>query len=410
VYFIYLTRKRQIEKQNVLETELIITYFASQINSHANVDQLLWDVAKNCIRKLHFHDCIIYLYDDKKEFLIQKAAIGPKYAGDDQIDNPIVIPKGQGITGAVAQNGVSEIVNNTTADSRYIIDDLIRNAELTVPIVVNNEVLGVIDTEHPQRGFFSLRHKQILETIAFLCANQIQKIKAEEDKQSAMIELLENKKKAVESKLQSLRLQMNPHFLFNALNSIQQMILANEDVIATTYLSRFSKLLRSILVHSDQELISLKEEMDILKLYVELESIRFRESFSYTIACDQNIETEEIMIPSLLIQPFVENAIWHGLMHKDGQRVLSVSFTEEPDFLTCVIEDNGVGRQAARLANSTSGRDRKHSSKGILVSEERLKSTRNSNGKPGSIELIDLFDEKNRPSGTKVIIKFSILN
>ncbi|MBK8683878.1 MAG: histidine kinase [Bacteroidetes bacterium] len=301
-------------------------------------------------------------------------------------------------------------MNNTTEDSRYIIDDLKRNAELTVPIVVNNEVLSIIDTEHPQRGFFSLRHKHILETIAFLCANQIQKIKAEEDKQSAMIELLENKKKAVESKLQSLRLQMNPHFLFNALNSIQQMILANEDVIATKYLSRFSKLLRSILVHSDQELISLKDEMDILKLYVELESIRFRESFTYIIACDENIETEEIMIPSLLIQPFVENAIWHGLMHKDGQRVLSVTFTEEPDFLICVIEDNGVGRQAARLANSTSGRDSKHSSKGILVSEERLKSTQNSNGKPGSIELIDLYDKLNRPVGTKVIIKFSILN
>ncbi|MBL7766832.1 MAG: histidine kinase [Chitinophagaceae bacterium] len=409
-YFIYQNKKRHIEKQKILETELIITSFASTINSHTNVEALLWDVAKNCINKLHFHDCIIYLYDEQKEFLIQKAAIGPKYAGSDQIENPIIIPKGHGITGSVALKGVSEIVNNTTADSRYIVDDRKRHAELTVPIVVNHEVLGVIDTEHPQRGFFSMRHKHILETIAFLCANQIQKIKAEEDKQSAMIELLENKKKAVESKLQSLRLQMNPHFLFNALNSIQQMILANEDVIATKYLSRFSKLLRSILVHSDQELITLKEEMDILNLYVELESIRFRESFTYTITCDPHIEIEEIMIPSLLIQPFVENAIWHGLMHKDGQRMLTITFTEEPDYLTCVIEDNGVGREAARLANSHSGRDRKHSSKGILVSEERLKSTKNANGKPGSIELIDLYDDLNRPSGTRVVIKFSILN
>ncbi len=410
IYIVTYYRKRQIEKQNILETELVITYFASQINSHKNTDLLLWDIAKNCISRLHFHECIIYLLDENKEFLVQKAAFGPKNTDGYRIDRPINIPVGHGITGSVAKTGVAEIVNDTNLDARYIVDDKRRNAELAVPIIVDNHVLGVIDSEHPQRNFFTKRHKQILETIAFLCANQLQKIKADEEKQSATIELLENKQKAAESKLQSLRLQMNPHFLFNALNSIQQMILANEDVIATRYLSRFSKLLRSILVYSDKELISLKDEIEMLKLYVELESIRFKESFTYSITCDKAIETEEIMIPSLLIQPFVENAIWHGLMHKEGNRVLTISFSEQVDFLQCVVVDNGIGRQAAKQANSSSGRDKKHTSKGISVSEERLKGIRNGNGKTGYIDIIDLTDESGKPSGTKIVINFSILN
>ena len=403
-------RKQQIEKRNNLETELVITYFASQINSHNNIDDLLWDVAKNCISKLHFEDCVIYLKDEARNVLIQKAAYGPKNPLDYTIHQPIEIPVGKGISGTVAQTGKPEIINNTGEDARYIVDDKRRNAEIAVPILSNNKVIGVIDSEHKQRGFFTQKHLGILQTIAVLCANQIQKTKAEEEKQKATIELLENKQKAMESRLQSLRLQMNPHFLFNALNSIQQMILANEEMVATRYLSRFSKLLRTVLLHSDKESITLKEEIDILKMYVELESVRFKESFTYVISCDEDIETEEIKIPTLLIQPFVENAIWHGLMHKEGDRKLSVSFKEKADFLQCIIEDNGVGRKKAMEMKISTGQDKKHTGKGISVSEERLKTLKTADGKHGNIEIIDMVDTTGEPMGTQVIINFPIQN
>lgn len=226
-------------------------------------------------------------------------------------------------------------------------------------------------------------------------------------KQELQKQELITKQKLTESRLQSLRLQMNPHFLFNALNSIQQMILANEDVVATKYLSRFSKLLRTVLTHSDKESVSLKEEIEILKMYVELEAVRFKETFTYTIDSDEGIETDEIKIPTLLIQPFVENAIWHGLMHKEGNRHLSVVFTEKQDYLQCIIEDNGIGRRKAGEIKASSGTD-KHTSKGISVSEERLKTLTNRLGMHGNIVIDDLMNESGEAAGTQVVLNFPI--
>jgi LytS/YehU family sensor histidine kinase len=185
------------------------------------------------------------------------------------------------------------------------------------------------------------------------------------------------------------------------------MILANEEMVATKYLSRFSKLLRAILVHSDKETISLKEELEILNLYVELESIRFKGSFSYEVICDDNIDTDEIKIPTLLVQPFVENAIWHGLMHKEGERKLRVEFSEQGDFISCVIEDNGVGRKKAAEMKMTTAPDKKHTSKGIEVSKERLKAMQ-CDGVEGTITIHDLTDQQGNAAGTKVEIIFPV--
>jgi ligand-binding sensor domain-containing protein/putative methionine-R-sulfoxide reductase with GAF domain len=401
-------RRRQERKRNELEAELVITYFASQINRHQHTDELLWDVAKNCISKLQFEDCVIYLKDPSRDTMVQKAAYGPKNPVDFTIHQPLEIRVGEGIVGTVASTGKFELVANTEDDERYIEDDKRRYSEIAVPIIIDNEVIGVIDSEHSQKNFFTSRHLQILSTVAVLCANQIQRTRAEEEKQKTRLELLENKQKAMESRLQSLRLQMNPHFLFNALNSIQQMILANEDIVATKYLSRFSKLLRAILVHSDKETISLKEELEILKLYIELESIRFKDSFSYTIVVDEEIETEEVKIPTLLVQPFVENAIWHGLMHKEGERKLKVEFREEGDFIKCIIEDNGIGRKKATDMKMINGQDKKHTSKGIAVSKERLRTLKTGNGREGTVTIIDLEGKDAAPAGTRVEINFPV--
>lgn len=397
-------RKQQLRQREQLETELVINYFASQINQQQNTDALLWDVAKNCISRLNFADCVIYLKDEERNVLVQKAAYGPKNPVDYTIHQPIEITVGKGITGTVAATGIAEVINNTELDARYIVDDSRRFSEISIPILSGNKVIGVIDSEHPRKNFFTAKHLQILSTIAVLCANQLQKIKADEEKQKATIELLENKRRAMESRLQSLRLQMNPHFLFNALNSVQQMILANEEMVATRYLSRFSKLLRTILIHSDKETISLREEMEMLNLYVELESVRFKEAFDYKIICGDDIDADEIKIPTLLIQPFVENAIWHGLMHKENNRLLMVKFTDEGNYIKCIVEDNGIGRKNAAAMKLAAGAG-KHTSKGIKVSEERLKAMGHS-GTPGSVTIIDLLDNEGNACGTRVEIIF----
>ena len=400
--------KRANAEHEELEAQLVIDYFASQIHSRLKTDDLLWDVAKNLIGKMGFEECMIYLWNDDKTVLIQKAGYGAKGSMDARMDKtPYHIRRGKGIVGAAVESKQTLLVNDTSADTRYFsADEKIMLSELCVPLVHDNEVLGAINIEHHEKNFFTAKHQKMLSTIAMLCANQLQRIQAEEEKQQARIEALENKQKAAETRLQSLRLQMNPHFLFNALNSIQQMILANEELVATRYLSRFSKLLRTILVHSDKEMVTLKEEIDILKLYVELESIRFKDSFNYEIIYD-DVEIEEVKVPTLLIQPFVENAIWHGLMHKEGTRNLKVEFTENHEFVKCIIEDNGIGRHNAQEFKIKSGQDKKHTSKGIQVSEERLRAMQY-NGVPGSIKIHDLIDAFGKPSGTQVEINFPI--
>lgn len=404
--------KRAMAEHEELEAQLVINYFASQIHSRYKTDELLWDVAKNLIGKLGFEDCMIYLWNEDKTLLVQKAGYGSKGSMQAIIDRKAYhIPKGKGIVGAAVESKQALLVNDTSKDDRYFTaDGKIMLSELCVPLVHDNEVLGAINTEHYEKNFFTAKHLKMLSAISLLCANQVQRIRAEEEKQQARIEVLQNKQKVTESRLQSLRLQMNPHFLFNALNSIQQMILANEEMVATKYLSKFSKLLRTILVHSDKEFVTLKEELEILHLYIELESIRFKSSFHFLIECDENIDAEEIRVPTLLVQPFVENAIWHGLMHKEGERFLQVKFFEADELLHCIVEDNGIGREKSREAKLATGQGAKHTSKGIKVSLERLNAMSNGNGRQGSLQIYDLKDETGNAAGTRVEIIFPTQN
>jgi putative methionine-R-sulfoxide reductase with GAF domain/two-component sensor histidine kinase len=411
-----IIKKREAEKtelqklktlgyQYQLEIEQVINYFATSLNEQITIDSMLWDVAKNCISRLDFEDCVIYLIDPRKNALIQKAAWGPKTTHENRINNPIEIPLGFGIVGAVALTAKPELINDTSRDSRYIVDDSRRLSEIAVPIIQDGKVVGVIDSEHSSKDFYTPRHLQILTTIAALLADKMKVSVAEANKQQAQFEALVSKQKAIEARLQSMRLQMNPHFLFNALNSIQQMILAGEETTATRFLSKFSRLLRMVLTHSDKEKISLKEELEILRLYVELESLRFKETFEFKITCDPSVEEEETTVPALFFQPFVENAIWHGLMHKEGNRRLSIHFgSKEDDVLVCTIEDNGIGREAAAFLKDHSLDGKKHTGKGVGVAVERLKAWNEQRNSNSSLAIIDLRDKNDLPAGTRVEI------
>ena len=161
---------KAISYQYQLEIEQVVNYFATSMSEQRTVDDMLWDVARNCISKLGFEDCVIYLKDNKRNMLVQKAAWGPKTAEENLIVNPIEIPVGKGIVGTVALTGKAELINDCSLDDRYIVDDKARYSELTVPMMNEGRLFGVIDSEHPQKNFYTERHLQILTTIASLCA------------------------------------------------------------------------------------------------------------------------------------------------------------------------------------------------------------------------------------------------
>lgn len=163
-----------------IKEQKILNYFATSLYGQNTVDDVFWDVAKNCISQLRFEDCVIYQYDDKRRVLVQKAAFGDKNPSKQQILNPIEIPLGKGIVGAVALTQKSEIVNNTSRDARYIIDDRRRYSEITVPVMVDGKVFGVIDSEHRQKGFYKRRHLKLLQKISETCGIKISRYLVEE--------------------------------------------------------------------------------------------------------------------------------------------------------------------------------------------------------------------------------------
>ncbi len=178
-----LSRSLQL-RQDIDET---INYFATSLYGKNTVDEILWDVAQNCIARLGFVDCVIYLLNDEQTALVQKAAYGNKNPEAYSILNPIVITLGEGIVGTVARTGKPEIVTDTTQDPRYIVDDEIRYAELAVPLLLQNEVIGVIDSEHPEKGFFQEHHLEALQTIAAICSSKIAQAIADEAAKKAKI-------------------------------------------------------------------------------------------------------------------------------------------------------------------------------------------------------------------------------
>ncbi len=212
----------------------------------------------------------------------------------------------------------------------------------------------------------------------------------------------------IDLELKSLRSQMNPHFIFNTLNTIQNAINTLDIRFASDYITRFGKLIRLVLESSKKNKVSFSTELEMLKLYIQLEAVRFSNKFSFNITRDYKIDGESCEIPSMVIQPFVENAILHGLTPKSGDNlVLNIDFKLVSDnILVCIVEDNGIGRRASEVLKRK--KMISHSSMGIEITEQRLNLYFKETGNKFSFEVIDLKDENNLPSGTRVEIVFAI--
>jgi ligand-binding sensor domain-containing protein len=215
---------------------------------------------------------------------------------------------------------------------------------------------------------------------------------------------LQMEKEIVELEQKALRLQMNPHFIFNALNSIQSQIGTGDGQTARYYLAKFSRLMRQILDNSRNTTITLEEEVSTLENYLLIEKFCNGDQFDYTIQVHEGLSPDYIRMPPMLLQPFVENAIKHGLKFREGFRgVITVDFELEKNLLRCTIADNGIGRVRSAELNKA-GKEGYHKSTALLVTQERLDLLRG-NQAFTPLEIIDLLNEQQEPTGTKIIIR-----
>jgi LytS/YehU family sensor histidine kinase len=216
----------------------------------------------------------------------------------------------------------------------------------------------------------------------------------------------EFKTKLSEVELSALRSQMNPHFIFNCLNSIKLYTVQNDSLTASEYLTKFSRLIRLVLENSRKDKVELHSEFESLKLYIEMEAMRFKEKLQYSIT--ENIDTSYTEIPPLIIQPYVENAIWHGLMHKEtgGNLNIVVDKGDADDYLKITITDDGIGRTKAGELKSKSAVKQK--SFGMKVTSERIALINQLFKTNTTVQIIDLVHSNGEAAGTQVIIQIPV--
>lgn len=253
------------------------------------------------------------------------------------------------------------------------------------------------------------RLKKKTNEILWIQNNKIAEQKSELEKSLAYTkQLQEALREDLDHYMQlALRKQMNPHFIFNALNSIQSFILQNDKLTANIYLSKFASLMRKVLENSQYQTVPLEKEIEVLRLYIELEEQRFDNTFSCVWKIAGELDFSDYKIPPLLMQPYIENAIWHGLLHKEGDKLLLIEITSKEDLLVCSIEDNGIGRVAAMALGKNKVN---HESLGTKITQKRIDLLNSLNQDGIGVLYVDLKNNKGDYCGTRVELSIPIRN
>jgi LytS/YehU family sensor histidine kinase len=224
------------------------------------------------------------------------------------------------------------------------------------------------------------------------------------------IKVVEKNRKSIDNEINKLRLtalraQMNPHFIFNSLNSIRAYVISNETKKASDYLNKFARLIRLILNYSEEDTISLKEELQALALYVELEQMRYRDDFGFALKVASDVDKGNWLVPPLILQPYVENAIVHGLAPKSGAKNLLVEVSLSNSKLCFVIRDDGVGRSYSK--NFRAAQNPQHKSVAMELTRKRIELAETDHTENENIKIIDL-KENGQPAGTEVRLKLPV--
>jgi ligand-binding sensor domain-containing protein/signal transduction histidine kinase len=260
--------------------------------------------------------------------------------------------------------------------------------------------------------FKTLAGLSVLGLLLWLVQNHIARIRRKEETLRKEAEFrqkeaefrqreAEAKQQMAETETAILRLQMNPHFIYNSMNSINAYILNKDIDTAGDYLNRFAKLMRMILDFAKKPYITLYDEIQLLEQYLLTEAMRFEGQFSFSFEVDDSIDQDDVIVPTMILQPFVENAVWHGLSQKKGDGCVKIGFKIEEESLVCSVEDNGIGREAAgRVKN----RSPVHESKALAITRQRLELLKAKTGARADCEIVDLKDANGQAMGTKVLL------
>ncbi len=228
------------------------------------------------------------------------------------------------------------------------------------------------------------------------------RIRAVKKKHRVEKRMLEIERQLFDVQQKALQLQMNPHFIFNSLNAIQSFVISNDTDKAIHYLSKFSQLMRLVLANSREISIPVKDELKAVIHYLDIERLRFDNKFDYRLEIDKNIDQDFMEIPPMILQPFVENAILHGLIHSERPGMINIEMKLEEEFIFCSIQDNGIGREKAREIRDASGL--KKESRGMLITRERLEILNKQGRDKFAVKVIDLIEKDGTPAGTRVEI------
>jgi len=393
--------------KNQFELEQISNYFSSSLAGKNNVEDVLWDVTINLIGRMNYEDCVIYLWNEDKSRMIQKASYGHKGNPNALKSQSCDAIPGEGVVGYVMITKESQLVADTRNDRRYRMNGMKQLSELCVPIIHNDELIGIIDSEHPSENHFKERDLKILTTIATLVGNKIKQIESDHSLAKKQKEIAFINQQLAEAQLSALQTQMNPHFIFNSLNSIKGMILDNEQQKASRYLSKFAQMIRITLNQSKEIFTTLHENLEHLESYLLMEKLRFDDSFSFRIAVGERMDKEDTLIPTMMIQPLAENAIWHGLMQKEGKKKLLIGFSRMGETISCTIEDNGIGinrSEQLKLINKPS-----HRSVGLSNLRNRIKIMNEKYDIHCTLEITDLNELDREKTGTCVVLRFKAI-
>ena len=273
------------------------------------------------------------------------------------------------------------------------------------------KVAGILLKNHPPgfnfpaffRFVVSLYYEGMILTTAwsavYFFVQYIRKIKKTESEKADL------KIKLFESEARALRAQMNPHFIFNCLNSIKSLINKNENDKAINYLIVFSRLILSLFHNSDKREVGLYEDLETCKLYTRLERMRFGDKVDFVFDIDGSIDLRSFKVPALIIQPFIENAIWHGLVPKESGGKILVSAKENKGTIQCTIDDDGIGRKLSQQYKIHY--DATYQSKGIGLTRSRLELDKILNDRDNMIDITDKTDINGQPAGTRIILTFN---
>ncbi|MDP2041438.1 MAG: histidine kinase [Algoriphagus sp.] len=313
------------------EIEEILFHFSSSMFSMESEEEILWDMVRNCISILGFEDAVVYLLDESGEYLVQKAALGPKNPEGNQLLNAIKIPVGKGVTGKVAQTGLPLIVPDTRKEPAYIKDDQFRLSEITVPILLEGKVIGVIDSENSEIDFFTTQHVRILLSVASIYAGQIARIRAEKKAKAEQFERWKIQQKAARLQIEAISAQLSPHFVFNSLNAIQHYILTEDKRSSLRFLSIFGKLLRYFLLQLQKDSVLVSEEIQMIDWYLQLQSLRYGEKLRYNVISKGLMEYPQAKIPSIIVQSLIENLLEEQIHLSDGNLGIQIEFSLEKE-------------------------------------------------------------------------------